>query len=197
MRPSLKGARHVLWLVGEGAGAVVLKRLDVAQADQESIYAVIEAIDLTHQATFQATSIPTPTRPSAETVRRACETAFTEAGVQAADIGEQAVLHCWTGGSKWTKRFDTLGVTFSLAGPLTYKTGETLQHAARFLPRDRTMVETDSPYLTPEPLRGRPNEPAFVVHTGVKLAEIWDVEVDDVARLTTETAARVFGPPRG
>ncbi len=117
--------------------------------------------------------------------------------VEAADIGEHAILHCWTGGSKWTKRFNELGVTFSLAGPLTYKTGETLQLAAKFLPRDRTMVETDSPYLTPEPMRDRPNEPAYVVKTGEKLAEIWGLENAEVARLTTETASRVFGSPRG
>ncbi len=128
-----------------------------------------------------------------------CRDAFKDvfAMVQAADIGERAVLHCWTGGSKWTKRFNELGVTFSVAGPVTYKTGETLQHAAKFLPRDRTMVETDSPYLTPEPLRGQPNEPAFVTNTGAKLAEIWDVDVDEVAMLTTKTAVRVFGGPRG
>lgn len=128
-----------------------------------------------------------------------CRDAFKDihAMVKDADIGERAVLHCWTGGSKWTKRFDQLGVTFSLAGPLTYTTGETLQHAARFLPRDRTMVETDSPYLTPEPLRGRSNEPAFVTNTGTKLAAIWDMDVDEVARLTSETAERVFGAPRG
>lgn len=126
-----------------------------------------------------------------------CRDAFKDvyAMVEEADIGERAVLHCWTGGSKWTKRFDTLGVTFSLAGPLTYKTGETLQHAAKFLPRERTMIETDSPYLTPEPLRGQSNEPAFVTHTGTKLAEIWDMAIEDVARLTTETASRVFGAP--
>lgn len=114
-----------------------------------------------------------------------------------ADLGDKAVLHCWTGGSKWTKRFNDLGVTFSVAGPLTYKTGETLQHAARFLPRDRTMVETDSPYLTPEPLRGQPNEPAFVTNTGRALAEIWDMEADEVAALTTQAAVRVFGSPDG
>lgn len=126
-----------------------------------------------------------------------CRDAFKDvyAMVEAADIGERAVLHCWTGGSKWTKRFNELGVTFSLAGPLTYKTGETLQHAAKFLPRERTMIETDSPYLTPEPLRGQPNEPAFVTNTGTKLAEIWSMPVGDVARLTTETASRVFGAP--
>jgi TatD DNase family protein len=128
-----------------------------------------------------------------------CRDAFKDvfAMVEAADIGEHAVLHCWTGGSKWTKRFDALGVTFSLAGPLTYKTGETIQAAARFLPRDRTMVETDSPYLTPEPLRGQPNEPAYVTNTGKKLAEIWGMEPNDVARLTSGTASRVFGSPRG
>lgn len=127
-----------------------------------------------------------------------CRDAFTDVFdmVEAAEIGERAVLHCWTGGAKWTKRFDSIGVTFSLAGPLTYKTGETLQHAAKFLPRDRTMIETDSPYLTPEPLRGQPNEPAFVPNTGAKLAEIWNLDTDEVATLTTRTAARVFGSPR-
>ncbi|MEN8040454.1 MAG: TatD family hydrolase [Actinomycetota bacterium] len=114
-----------------------------------------------------------------------------------ADLGEHAVLHCWTGGSKWTKRFRDLGVTFSLAGALTFKTGETLQHAARFLPRERTMVETDSPYLTPEPLRGEPNEPANVVLTGEFLAGLWGLESGEVAALTTATATRVFGGPRG
>jgi TatD DNase family protein len=128
-----------------------------------------------------------------------CRDAFKDVFdlLEAAAMGERAVLHCWTGGSKWTKRFNELGVTFSLAGPLTYQTGETLQHAARFLPLDRTMVETDSPYLTPEPLRGQPNEPAFVTYTGRKLAEIWAMDSVDVANLTTETATRVFGSPRG
>jgi len=128
-----------------------------------------------------------------------CRDAFKDVYdlLEAANLGEHAVLHCWTGGAKWTKRFDQLGVTFSLAGPLTYETGETLQHAARFLPRDRTMVETDSPFLTPEPLRGQSNEPAYVTTTGKTLAEIWGVEAADVARLTTGTATRVFGSPRG
>jgi TatD DNase family protein len=128
-----------------------------------------------------------------------CRDAFRDVHdmLEAADLGEKAVLHCWTGGSKWTKRFERLGVTFSLAGPLTYQTGETLQLAARFLPRDRTMVETDSPYLTPEPMRGRPNEPANVTNTGLALAGIWGMDDVDVAALTSEAASRVFGPPHG
>jgi len=128
-----------------------------------------------------------------------CRDAFKDmyTMLEAASIGDRAVLHCWTGGSKWTKRFDELGVTFSLAGPLTYNTAETLQHAAKFLPHKRTMLETDSPYLTPEPVRGASNEPGFLPHTGAKLAEIWGMDSAEVARLTSATAARVFGSPRG
>lgn len=127
-----------------------------------------------------------------------CRDAFKDvyAILERAQLGAKAVLHCWTGGSRWTKRFNELGVTFSFAGPLTYATAETLKLAASHVPHDATIVETDSPYLTPEPLRGQSNEPAFVVHTGAALAEIWGVSVEDVARLTTETATRVFGSPR-
>lgn len=114
-----------------------------------------------------------------------------------ADVGERAVLHCWTGGSRWTKRFDELGVTFSFAGPLTYTTGDTLRLGARFAPPVRTMVETDSPYLTPEPVRGQSNEPANVRYTGAVLADVWDMDVGEVAKLTSATAARLFGDPRG
>lgn len=127
-----------------------------------------------------------------------CRDAFKDVYemLASADLGGAVVLHCWTGGSKWTKRFRELGVMFSFAGPLTYKTGETLRLAAKHVPRDRTMVETDSPYLTPEPLRGQPNEPANVVHTGEALAEIWGMDAGEVAHLTSRAAARVFGSPR-
>ena len=109
-----------------------------------------------------------------------------------AALGDRAVLHCWTGGPKWTKRFDELGVTFSFAGPVTYSTADTLRLGVAEAPPDRSMVETDSPYLTPEPLRGVDNEPANVGLTGSKLAEIWGLRVDEVASLTTATAERVF-----
>jgi len=114
-----------------------------------------------------------------------------------ADLGGRAVLHCWTGGTRWTKRFAELGVTFSYAGPLTYGGDDTLRLGARFAPPDRTMVETDSPYLTPEPLRGTSNEPANVPHIGAVLARVWGVDVTEVGRLTTETASRVFGGSDG
>ena len=128
-----------------------------------------------------------------------CRDAFADVYeiLQDADLGERAVLHCWTGGTRWTKRFAELGVTFSYAGPLTYSGDETLRLGARFAPPDRTMVETDSPYLTPEPLRGASNEPANVSHTGTALAQVWGMDVAEVGRLTTETATRVFGGSDG
>ncbi len=128
-----------------------------------------------------------------------CRDAFRDVYEILADaaLGERAVLHCWTGGTKWTKRFAELGVTFSYAGSLTYSGDDTLRLGARFAPPHRTMVETDSPYLTPEPLRGASNEPANVVLTGSVLADVWGVDVAEAARLTTATAARVFGDPRG
>lgn len=128
-----------------------------------------------------------------------CRDAFQDVYdlLEDAAIGEQAVLHCWTGGTRWTKRFDGLGVTFSFAGPLTYTNGETLRLGAAYAPPERTIVETDSPYLTPEPLRGESNEPANVPYTGAALADVWGVSTTEVARLTSATAARLFGDPRG
>lgn len=113
--------------------------------------------------------------------------------VAAADLGEQVILHSWTGGPKWTKRFNELGVTFSFAGMVTYPTGDTVRRAAAVAPPDRCMIETDTPYLPPQAHRQEPNEPAFVPFVGSQLAEVWGVGNDEVARLTSATAARVFG----
>ncbi|KAA3637168.1 MAG: TatD family deoxyribonuclease [Armatimonadetes bacterium] len=123
-----------------------------------------------------------------------CRDAFSEVHdmLESAQLGETAVLHCWTGGPRWTKRFDALGVTFSFAGPITYATGDTLRLGAALAPPERTMIETDSPYLTPEPLRGTNNEPAHVHLTGARLAQVWGTTVEQVSQLTTATAERVF-----
>ena len=128
-----------------------------------------------------------------------CRDAFADVFelVGEADLGERAVLHCWTGGRKWTKRFRELGVTFSFAGALTYATADSLRLAAREVPMDRAMVETDSPYLTPEPKRSESNEPANVPLTGAALADVWGVDLATAAQATSATAARIFGDPRG
>jgi len=124
-----------------------------------------------------------------------CRDAFAELydELEAAGVGPRTVLHCWTGGGKWTRRFAGLGVTFSFAGPLTYPTGDTTRRAAAVAPPERTMVETDTPYLTPPPNRRSPNEPANVVAVGHALAGVWGVSPEETARMTSATAARVFG----
>jgi TatD DNase family protein len=124
-----------------------------------------------------------------------CRDAFAEvfAELEAAQLGEKAILHCWTGGPRWTKRFGELGVTFSFAGPITFDGGETVRRGAAHAPPGRTMVETDSPYLTPPPDRRATNEPANVVAVGAALAEVWGIPLADVAAATSATAQRVLG----
>lgn len=124
-----------------------------------------------------------------------CRDAFTDVyeDVAGAGLGERVVLHSWTGGPKWTRRFDELGVTFSFAGMITYPTGDTVRRAAAVVPPERCMVETDTPYLPPQAHRREANEPAFVPLVGEQLAEVWGTAVDEVARLTAATATRVFG----
>ena len=128
-----------------------------------------------------------------------CRDAFAEvhSELEQAGLGERAVLHCWSGGPRWTKRFRDLGATFSFAGPITFPGGETVRLGAAEAPPERTMVETDTPYLTPPPHRRATNEPANVVRVGAALAEVWGMTEDEVAAVTTATARRVFGDPGG
>jgi TatD DNase family protein len=112
--------------------------------------------------------------------------------VEAVALGEKVIMHSWTGGPRWTKRFLNLGVTFSFAGMVTYPRADTVRRAAAVVPPERCMVETDTPYLTPQAHRGEPNEPAFVPMVGEQLAEIWGMEVATVAQMTAATARRVF-----
>lgn len=122
-----------------------------------------------------------------------CRDAFRQVHEDVAASGHSnVVLHCWTGGPKWTKRFLDLGVIFSFAGPITYRGGDTVRRAAAEVAPDRTLVETDSPFLTPPPDRSRANEPANVVRVGEALAEVWGIAADEVAAATTATASRVF-----
>lgn len=125
-----------------------------------------------------------------------CRDAFSDVFdiIESMGVGERVVLHCWTGGRKWTRRFLGLGVTFSFAGPLAFDTGETIRLAAELVPPESAMLETDTPYLAPPPHRGERNEPAWVVHTGAVLASVWGVSPDEVAAVTSATAQRTFRP---
>lgn len=106
--------------------------------------------------------------------------------------GPTSILHCWTGGRRWTRRFLQLGVTFSFAGPLAFETGETIRLGAELVPPERALVETDTPYLAPPPHRGEQNEPAWVALVGEALARLWALPAAEVAETTSANAARVF-----
>ncbi len=125
-----------------------------------------------------------------------CRDAFSDVFeiVESAGVGERTVLHCWTGGTRWTKRFLTLGVMFSFAGPVAFETGDTIRLGAALVPPERALVETDTPYLAPPPHRREANEPAWVAFVGEALARVWDLPVDEVARVTSENAMRTFRP---
>lgn len=124
-----------------------------------------------------------------------CRDAFADVYriIEDTGVGPQTVLHCWTGGTRWTRRFLDLGVIFSFAGPIAFETGETIRLGAELVPPERAMVETDTPYLAPPPHRGESNEPAWVAHVGEALARVWGIPVEAVAATTSANAARLFG----
>lgn len=123
-----------------------------------------------------------------------CRDAFADVYriVEETGVGPQAVLHCWTGGTRWTRRFLDLGVTFSFAGPIAFPTGDTIRLGAELVPPSRALVETDTPYLTPPPHQGERNEPAWVSLVGEALARVWGMPADEVAEVTTANAQRLF-----
>lgn len=106
---------------------------------------------------------------------------------------ENGVIHCFTGDLAAARGYLDRGFALSLSGIVTYKKTEALQEAVRFTPLDRLMVETDSPYLAPVPFRGKKNEPAWVVETAKKVAELKGVSPDELALTAATNTARVFG----
>jgi TatD DNase family protein len=104
-----------------------------------------------------------------------------------------AVLHCYTGGLDLAKRGLALGLYVSFSGVITFKNSGALREIASAVPLDRLLVETDAPYLAPEPFRGRkPNEPALVVHTAAALAKVKDIGPAELARITTDNFHRLY-----
>ncbi|MFD0917982.1 TatD family hydrolase [Pseudahrensia aquimaris] len=103
-----------------------------------------------------------------------------------------AVLHCFSSGRKLAERGIELGLYVSFSGILTFKNSEEVRDIARDMPRDRVLVETDSPYLAPMPNRGKRNEPAYTVHTAQTLGDVWGLDRESVWRQTTENFLRLF-----
>jgi TatD DNase family protein len=101
-------------------------------------------------------------------------------------------MHSFTGSAETAAECVALGLYISFAGMVTFKKSDDLRAVATTVPSDRILVETDSPYLSPHPLRGRRNEPAHVVHTAQVIAAARGVEFDDFASQTTANAQRLF-----
>jgi TatD DNase family protein len=105
---------------------------------------------------------------------------------------ERTVFHCFTGGPAEARRALDLGAHLSFSGIVSFKNADDLRAAAAITPDDRLLVETDSPYLAPEPYRGKTNEPGYVTYVGAAVAAARGTDDATVARLTRENAARVF-----
>lgn len=116
------------------------------------------------------------------------------AEVLVSERAARGVIHCFTGDTAAARRYLDLGFFLSIAGVVTYKKNEALQEAVRFAPVDRLMVETDSPYLSPVPHRGKwPNEPRWVAETARKVAELKGLDVEDLALRCARNTAQLFG----
>lgn len=107
----------------------------------------------------------------------------------------RGVIHCFSGDYAMAKQCIDLGFYISIPGTVTFEKNEKLRSIVRDLPLESLLVETDCPYLTPNPFRGKRNEPAYVVHTARKVAEIKGRSFEEVAAATTANAKRIFNIP--
>ena len=117
--------------------------------------------------------------------------------VDSGKLARRGIMHCFTGTPEQAREYIALGMYISIPGIITFppKKGEaenSLVAALRVVPRDRLVVETDCPYLSPVPHRGIRNEPSFVVHTATEVGRLWGVSYEEVAAQTTENALRIF-----
>ncbi|HAK89270.1 MAG TPA: radical SAM protein [Nitrospiraceae bacterium] len=113
----------------------------------------------------------------------------------------KGVLHCFSGDMETAEKAMEMGLYISFAGTITFKKALQIQEIAKVIPDEYLLIETDAPYLAPEPFRGKRNEPAFVKHTAEFIAKLRGVSLEDIDRITTLNAKRLFGiggmPERG
>lgn len=103
------------------------------------------------------------------------------------------LLHCYSGSRELAEQYIKLGATISIAGPITYKNARKSIEVVSAVPMEHMLIETDAPYLTPEPYRGKPNMSPYVEFTARKIGEIKGITYEDVAKVTCENAKQFFG----
>ena len=101
-------------------------------------------------------------------------------------------MHCFTGSKEFAMKLIDLNAYFSASGVITFKNSTELQSTFKEIPKERLLIETDSPFLTPEPYRGKKNEPSYLVHTLSKLAEIKSLNVNEIDKITTNNFNSLF-----
>ncbi len=106
--------------------------------------------------------------------------------------GLTGVMHCYSGSVESMRRFLELGLHISLGGPVTFKNAKQPKEVAVAIPEGRLLIETDSPYLTPVPFRGKENQPAFLPFIGQAIADLRGVSRESLAQITTANAERLF-----
>lgn len=103
------------------------------------------------------------------------------------------LLHCFSGSKELAKQYIKLGATLSICGPVTFKNNRRTQDVVREIPIEFLLVETDAPYLTPEPFRGKKNKSPYVEYTARKVAELKGISYEEAARITCENAKAFYG----
>ena len=106
--------------------------------------------------------------------------------------GARGILHCYSGSVELSREFIKLGFYISLAGPVTFAKARVPKLVAKETPFDKLLIETDSPYLTPEPFRGKRNEPKYVRYVAEEIAKIRNVSIDEVAEKTKKNFKTLF-----
>lgn len=106
--------------------------------------------------------------------------------------GTRGILHCYSSSVEMAREFVKLGFYISLGGPVTFKKAKTPKLVAKEIPLDKLLIETDCPYLTPEPFRGKRNEPKYVKYVAEEIATIKEVSIDVIADKTKENFRKLF-----
>lgn len=107
----------------------------------------------------------------------------------------RGLIHCASGPPEFIRGALDLGLHVSFAGNVTFTNAHALRALVPLVPDDRLLVETDAPWLAPQPVRGQPNEPAYVAHTAACVAQLRQVSVEEIGRMTTRNACRLFNLP--
>ena len=164
------------------------------EADQETMDILKEEGAFSEERKSWFPKRPDPSGYTLKKIEAAKKTPDDPADHMADDA--RVLIHCFSGSAELAAQYVKLGATISVAGPVTYKNNRKTVAVVTEVPMDFLLVETDSPYLSPEPLRGRRNMSPNVKYTAQKVAEIKDMTLEDVAAKTKENAMRFYGITR-